>query len=204
MAGDAGGGEGGFGGRDAPPAPECIPRQSCQALCGLFDADPAACGLGTAAECGCVCEERFGGPCPVELAALLTCAGDAPSVDCSARGRVIAGCEQESFALEICDFRAREQLCAQSYPLCSTYCQAAVQSACPRRPESFGSCLCGCEASFTAACEPQFSALMTCAGDAPSFTCDALGRPAPAACDVEWQALDACISPGSSGAPDAG
>jgi hypothetical protein len=199
SAGAAGAAAGGSPG--APVEESCIPRQSCQRLCAAFGSDPSSCGLGTAAQCGCVCEERYNGPCPAELDALLACAGDAPNIDCSTRGRIVPGCENESFALEACDFQAREQLCAGSYPACTPYCRAAVLGFCPLGPESVASCLCGCEASLVTTCAAPFDAFMACSTQTPTFACDEAGRPAATTCPSEWASLASCMS--SIGAPDA-
>jgi len=187
------------------PSLACVPRQACQTLCSAVAADPSGCGLGNDEQCGCICEERFNGPCAAELDALIACTGPAPSVQCASQGRIFYGCESESVALDLCDFRAREQLCAQSYPRCTPYCQAATLSYCSRGPESVTSCLCGCEASFaTPPCDAAFDAFMTCSSDAPDFTCNPSGLPAPTSCDSEWQSVLDCVAPGAESAPDAG
>jgi hypothetical protein len=183
-------------------APSCTPRKGCQRLCQAFGADPAGCGVGDATQCGCICEERFNRPCPNELAALADCVGDAPSIDCSLRGRVFPGCESQSIALQLCDFQAREQLCAQSFPLCTPYCQALTLSFCAQGPASVTSCLCGCEATLATACASQFDAFMSCSNAAPAFTCDAEARPAATGCGLEWQSLQLCA--GGALDPDAG
>jgi hypothetical protein len=194
AAGSAGAG----GAGDAPPEEEtCIPRQGCQRLCSVLGTD-AACGLGTVRQCGCACEERFNGPCPEELDALLACVGDAPSIDCSTRGRIFPGCEDQSFALEVCDFQAREQLCAGSYPDCTPYCRGAMLGFCPLGPESVASCLCGCEATLVTLCTSEFDAFMTCTTKTPAFACDADGRVTATTCVPEWQVLDACMKVGEN------
>jgi hypothetical protein len=195
MSGASGNGTGGTG-----PVESCVPHQECRSFCAAFGTDPSSCGLGDSSECGCNCEQRFNGPCPEELAALLVCAGSTPNVDCATRGRVFAGCESQSFALELCDFRAREQLCAQAYPRCLPYCEASVVSYCAQGPESVNSCLCGCEATLVTRCDAQFNAFMDCSADAPTFSCDGSGRIQAARCLGEWQALNGCIL----GTPDAG
>lgn len=201
MAGASGaGGSAGSGGSAGtrsdglPLEPACIPREGCQRLCSTFGTDPAGCGLGNGAQCGCECEERFNGPCPDELDALVACVGEAPSIDCRARGRIFEGCEDESFALEACDFGAREQLCARAYPACTPYCRAAVLAFCPLGPESAASCLCGCEASLVTTCAAEFDAFMSCSEQAPTFACDLAGRVTASACSAEWQALEACVA----------
>lgn len=208
LAGSAGAGivagasgDAGSAGGGGPVAPSCIPREGCQRLCNVLGADPAACGFGDVEQCGCLCEDRFNGPCPEELAALLACTGDAPALDCAARGRVFAGCESESLALEVCDFRAREQLCARAFPECMAYCTGLTLSFCPLGPDTVTSCLCGCEATLAVTCPSELAAFMTCAGGAPSFACDEAGLPAPASCAAEWQVLDACAR---APRPDAG
>ena len=193
-------GAGGVAG-SGPEQPSCIPREECQRFCAAFGNDPSSCGLGDSSQCGCICEQRFNSPCPNELTALLACAGATPSVDCASRGRIFPGCERESFDLELCDFRGRERLCAQSYPRCQPYCEAAVLGFCALGPNDIGSCLCGCEASLATRCETYFDAFMDCAADAPVFACDADGRSVPTSCLSEWQALDGCLG---VGAPDAG
>jgi hypothetical protein len=155
-------------------------------------ADPSACGLGNARQCGCECEERFNGPCPDELDALMACAGETPSIDCRTRGRILSGCENESFALEACDFQAREQLCAGAHPECTPYCRNAVLAFCPLGPESAASCLCGCEASLVTTCANEFAAFMACSAQAPTFACDGVGRVVATSCAIEWSALAAC------------
>jgi hypothetical protein len=190
AAGSAGSG----GTAEEPPVESCIPREGCQRLCDVLGDDPA-CGLGNATQCGCACEQRFNGPCPEELDALLACTGDAPTIDCRARGRTFAGCENESFALEACDFQAREQLCAGAYPDCTPYCRGAMLSFCPFGPESVASCLCGCEASLVTTCAVAFAAFMTCTSKTPAFTCDTDGRITATSCPTEWQALAACMTP---------
>jgi hypothetical protein len=122
----------------------------------------------------------------------VSCVGDAPSIDCSVRGRIFPGCESQSVALQICDFRAREQLCAQSFPVCMPYCQALTLSFCPQGPDSVTSCLCGCEASLATTCASELAAFMTCSNDVPAFSCGADARPAPTGCVIEWQALQLC------------
>jgi hypothetical protein len=206
MAGNAGGF--GMGGASAGGAagsasnePSCVPRQECRSYCAAFGVDTSACGLGDSSQCGCVCEKRFNEPCPKELAALVACAGNAPDVDCATRGRIFAGCESESFALELCDFRGREQLCAQAYPRCLPYCEAAVLGYCSLGPTSVTSCLCGCEASLVARCDPEFEAFMDCTAEAPTFSCDANGRNVATSCLSQWQALDGCTR---GVVPDAG
>jgi hypothetical protein len=193
-------GSGGAAG-SGPEEPSCIPRQECQRFCAAFGNDPSSCGLGDSSQCGCICEQRFNSPCPNELTALLACAGATPSVDCASRGRIFPGCERESFDLELCDFRGRERLCAQSYPRCQPYCEAAVLGFCSLGPENVTSCLCGCEASLVTRCETYFDAFMDCSADAPAFACDADGRSIPTTCLSEWQALSGCLD-GSP--PDAG
>ena len=187
-------GAAGSAGSDDPPAESCIPRQGCQRLCDILGDDPA-CGLGNVTQCGCACEQRFNGPCPEELDALLACTGDAPTIDCRARGRTFPGCENESFALEVCDFQAREQLCAGAYPDCTPYCRGAMLSFCPLGPESVASCLCGCEASLVTTCTVAFEAFMTCTAKAPAFACDTDGRITATSCPTEWQALATCMAP---------
>ncbi len=191
LGGSSLGGSGGSG----IPEPACIPRESCQRYCAAFGNDAPSCGLGNSAQCGCVCEERFNGPCPDELDALVQCMGDGPPIDCGNRGRLIAGCEQQAVALELCDFRAREQLCALAAPRCLAYCTALQLSFCSQGPESVTSCLCGCEASVVERCQSQFDAFMDCSADAPAFGCDSVGRNVPTSCLAQWQALDACLIP---------
>jgi hypothetical protein len=203
MAGSSGAGAT-TSGPDEPVGPACIPSLGCRQLCDSLGTDPSGCGVGNAQQCGCICEDRFNGPCPDELAAVLSCVGDAPSIDCDVRGRIFPGCERESLALEVCDFQAREQLCAQSYPLCSPYCEAATLSFCSQGPESVTSCLCGCEASLVTRCPDELATFMSCSSNAPQFSCDTSGLPVATACPAEWQALQGCFSPGSLGAPDAG
>lgn len=202
LAGAAG--MGGVGGANENALPGCVAREGCQLLCSAWGSDPAGCGLGDAAQCRCICEERFNGPCPDELDALVECVGDSPAVDCSVRGRVFEGCEAASIELQVCDFLAREQLCAQSFPLCMPYCQAATLSFCPQGPESVTSCLCGCEASLATRCASELEQFMTCSSGAPEFSCGAAGRPVPTSCDLDWQALEACLGGDGSAAPDAG
>jgi hypothetical protein len=201
---NAGSGGLGAGGSAPPEPPACVPQQNCRTICSALAVDPSGCGFGHDGQCGCICEQRLNGPCPAELQALLACTGAAPSVQCSTQGRIFSGCESESVALELCDFRAREQLCAQSYPRCTSYCQAATLSYCPLGPESVSSCLCGCEASLAVTCAAEFDAFMVCSSDAPDFACDGLGRPTPEACSVEWQSLLDCSVGAPDPAPDAG
>ena len=197
LSGSGGGGSGGSEGAET----SCIPRQECRSYCAAFGVDTASCGMGDSSQCACVCEKRFDEPCPQELAALVACAGTSPDVDCATRGRIFAGCETESFALELCDFRGRERLCAQAYPRCLPYCEGAVLGYCSLGPSSVTSCLCGCEASLVARCDPQFEAFMDCTADAPAFSCDGDGRNVATSCLPQWQALDSCVG---GGLPDAG
>ena len=201
MAGSAGGLNTSGSAGSGPIEPGCIPREDCRTFCAAFGNDPASCGLGNTAQCGCICEQRFHGPCPEQLGALLSCVGSTPRVDCANHGRIFTGCEQPSFELELCDFRAREELCAQSYPRCLPYCEAAVLGYCPLGTDSVTSCLCGCEASLIGRCESQFNTFMDCSADAPVFTCDGNGRELSSGCLSEWQALDSCVR-GTT--PDAG
>ena len=194
----------GGGAGQAPDEPACLPRQECQRLCGALGDDPASCGLGDRRQCGCLCEERFNGPCPDELATLAACIRDAPSIDCAARGRIFPGCEDESFALEACDFSAREQLCAGAYPACTPFCRGLRLAFCTRGPESAAACLCGCEATLVTTCAAQFDAFMSCSAGTPTFACDADGRATAVSCADQWQALEACMAAPAPGSPDAG
>jgi hypothetical protein len=201
LAGAAG--SAGAAGAPADFRPDCIPREGCQQLCRALGTDPAGCGLGDGDECECICEQRFNGPCPDELDGLLACTGEDISVDCPARGRIFRGCESESVALELCDFRAREQLCAQAFPACTAYCVPLTLSFCTRGPESVTSCLCGCEATLESLCSAQFDAFMSCSNQAPAFSCSD-GLPAPSQCLPEWRALQTCAGVTVSSTPDAG
>jgi hypothetical protein len=203
MAGESGA-AGALGTGEPSTGLSCVPRQSCQRLCGAVGDDPSRCGLGNVSQCGCLCEDRFNGPCPDELDALVACIGDAPGIDCSVRGRIFPGCEDPSFALEVCDFRAREQLCAGSYPECTAYCRGAMLAACPLGPESLPSCLCGCEASLVTSCSAPFEAFMACTAQAPAFACDSSGRLTMASCTSEWQTLSTCVDGLVAGRADAG
>lgn len=189
SAGPGGAASGGSGGEGGTAS--CIPREECQRLCAVLASD-GACGLGDASQCGCNCEARFNVPCPGELDELLACAGEAPSIDCGARGRIFSGCENESFALDLCDFQARGELCAEQFPPCTPYCRGALLAGCSLGPASVTSCLCGCEQSYATRCAVEFAAFMDCASNEPAFACDAAGRVVAALCAPEWQALDAC------------
>jgi hypothetical protein len=178
---------GGAGGESS----SCIPREACQELCDVLGND-GACGLGTASQCGCNCEERFHLPCPGELDELLACVGEAPSIDCGVRGRIFTGCENESFALDLCDFQSRGELCAEDFPPCTPYCRGAILAGCTIGPESVSSCLCGCEQSYATKCAAEFATFMDCASNEPAFACDSSGRVVAALCEPEWQALDVC------------
>lgn len=196
------GGMGGMGGVEGF-VPPCIPRQACLDLCSSLGDDPASCGVGDAEECACICERRFNAPCPTELDALVACTGAGAEIDCTVRGRIFPGCEDESIALDLCDFRTREQLCAQGFPLCLQYCRAATLSFCSQGPESVSSCLCGCEASLATRCASDFGAFMSCSNDAPEFVCDGAGRPLSSGCSVEWQSLESCVDNSVLPGPDA-
>jgi hypothetical protein len=191
LGGVVAGGAGAGGNAGSSPLDGCIPRDACQGLCGLLG-DDAACGLGNTSQCGCTCEARFAGPCPGELDALLGCIGETPNVECGDRGRVFPGCESESFALDVCDFQARGELCAEDYPPCSPYCRGTLLASCPLGPESVSSCLCGCEQSYAIRCAAEFGAFMACTSNEPAFACDPAGRVVAAVCETEWQRLDAC------------
>jgi hypothetical protein len=188
----------------SPDAPLCPASPECQRLCSGLADDPAACGLGDRGQCGCLCEERFDGPCPGELAALSDCIRDEPSVDCRERGRIFPGCEDESFALEACDFAARDQLCAGAYPACTPFCRGLRLAFCPSGPESAAACLCGCEATVVTRCATEFEAFMGCTEQTPSFACDGEGRVVAASCEPAWQALAACMAVPAPGSADAG
>jgi hypothetical protein len=203
-AGVEGGAPGTAGAAGSAPEGACQSAPECQRLCSALADDPAACGLGDRRQCGCLCEERFNGPCPAELAALSDCIRDAPSIDCATRGRIFPGCEDESFALEACDFSAREQLCAGAYPACTPFCRGLRSAFCPRGPESAASCLCGCEATVVTRCAAAFDAFMGCSEGTPTFACDADGRVVAAACEEAWQTLAACMAVPAPGSPDAG
>ena len=200
-------GASGAAGSDAisdPPEPECVPREPCRRLCAAVGDDPANCGLGNRTQCGCICEDRFHGPCPEELEALTSCIGDTPSIDCSTRGRIFPGCENESFALELCDFRAREQLCASTYPACTAYCRGATLAFCPQGPETAASCMCGCEATLVTTCSSEFDAFMACTDNEPVFSCDGTGRLQANSCGDQWDALNGCMDAIVAGPADAG
>jgi hypothetical protein len=143
-------------------------------------------------------------PCPDELVALSDCIRDAPSIDCAARGRIFTGCEDESFALEACDFSAREQLCASAYPACTPFCRGMRLAFCPHGPESAAACLCGCEATVVTRCAAELDVFMGCTEGQPTFACDGDGRVVSSSCAGEWQALAACMVVPAPGSPDAG
>ena len=200
----ASGAAGSAGDSNQPFEPECVPREPCQRLCAAVADDPANCGLGNRAECGCICEDRFNGPCPEELEALTNCTGATPSIDCSVRGRIFQGCENESFALELCDFRAREQLCASTNPACTAYCRGAILAFCPQGPETAASCMCGCEATLVTTCASEFDAFINCNKGDPVFSCDDTGKLQASACANQWNALNGCMNAIAAGPVDAG
>jgi hypothetical protein len=204
AAGDGSGGSGmgGAGMGGAPPLrDDCTPSEACQAYCAALGPDPS-CGVGTAAQCACLCEDRFHEPCPTELAAVLACvSSESASGDCRVGGRVIPGCEAESIGLELCDLGGLEQLCGSSTPVCDPYCRATTLSFCGKASESVGQCLCGCEKNIAGRCEVELQAFMSCAGDDPAFSCTAGGDLVPPSCPGEWQTFQTCLL---GLAPDAG
>jgi hypothetical protein len=201
-AGSAGSGLGGSGmGGSGPLRDDCTPSEACTSYCAALGPD-TTCGVGDAAQCACFCQDRFGDPCPEELAAVLECVGQSSaSADCSTRGRVIEGCESESIALELCDLGGREQLCARNTPVCEPYCLATTLAFCNQSSESVGECLCGCEQNVADRCETELQAFLTCADDEPSFTCGEQGELVPGSCSAEWQTFRTCLVPEQ---PDAG
>jgi hypothetical protein len=204
ASGDGSGGSGLAGSGTGGPTSlrdDCTVTSACQSYCDALGPDPS-CGVGTAAQCGCLCEDRFNDPCPQKLAALLECVStSSASGDCRAQGRVIAGCEAESIDLELCDLGGREQLCGRDSPLCEPYCRATSLSFCSQASESVGQCLCGCELNIADRCDAELAAFMTCSASAPEFSCGAEGELLPASCAAEWQTLQVCVR---GEAPDAG
>jgi hypothetical protein len=201
-AGAAGGGLGGAGmGGSTPLRDDCTPSEACTSYCAALGPD-TTCGVGDAAQCACFCEDRYGDPCPAELAAVLECISErSASGDCSTRGRVIEGCEQETIALELCDLGGREQLCARNTPVCDPYCRATTLAFCNQSSESVGECLCGCEQNVSDRCETELQAFMTCADDDPTFSCGTSGELVPGSCSSEWQTFRTCLV---GDQPDAG
>lgn len=197
-AGDAGGAAGsGLGGAGlggaTPVRDDCTPSEACTSYCAALGPD-TTCGVGDAAQCACFCQDRYGDPCPDELAAVLECvSANSASGDCSTRGRVIEGCEQETIALEICDLGGREQLCGRSTPICDPYCRATTLAFCNQSSESVGECLCGCDENVADRCETELQAFMTCADDDPSFSCGSAGELVPDSCSAEWQTFRSCL-----------
>ena len=192
---------GGEAGSSGMPVRECTPSQDCVDLCAAYGPDPA-CGMGSAAQCPCICEERLALSCPSELRTLLQCVGSpAASINCTATGRIFESCVDESLGLEDCELRVNEASCGSNTSVCAGLCRSARLAFCEAGPETVGDCTCGCERSADLGCSDELDSFSQCAGNSPAFTCDNAGRPVSADCPVQWQAVVECLqlTPGDAG-----
>jgi hypothetical protein len=82
--------------------------------------------------------------------------------------------------------------------VCETYCGPVVAAGCAGGPPTEPACLAGC-AAILAECPDAFAAVATCAGEAPTITCDAAGTPVATGCETEQAALMGCMMGGPCG-----
>jgi len=78
---------------------------------------------------------------------------------------------------------------------CQDNCPAVLEPGCTNGPADMDDCLGGCEVAKNT-CPSEFNAMVSCAGDNPTFICDAYDSPAPQGCDVQNAELQACLQGG--------
>lgn len=77
---------------------------------------------------------------------------------------------------------------------CDDVCPFVLQAACAGGPPDLQTCVDGCAAN-QAACTIAFNQMLACIGTMPAFACDPMGRPTVAGCEMQFDALYACIMP---------
>jgi hypothetical protein len=80
---------------------------------------------------------------------------------------------------------------------CQDNCQAVLEPGCTNGPVDMEDCLAGCEVAKTE-CPSEFAALADCAGDNPTFVCDAYDSPVPQGCESQNVELQACLQGGEA------
>ncbi|MDC0716726.1 hypothetical protein [Nannocystis bainbridge] len=78
---------------------------------------------------------------------------------------------------------------------CEALCDLVIVPMCAGGPPDPAACVAGCEESKAGACKAEFSDLRACAGEQPTFTCDAAERPLVAGCEDPFAAFYACSMP---------
>lgn len=75
---------------------------------------------------------------------------------------------------------------------CAAICEFVVPAACSEGPPELSDCVSGCEAVLAGDCRIPFHHTLACAGGAPNFGCDAMGRPVVAGCEQQFANLYMC------------
>lgn len=76
---------------------------------------------------------------------------------------------------------------------CEEICPATVAAMCPGGPPDLEACVPGCMDTMNGRCSLQHSQVRACIGPAPTFTCDAMGRPTVIGCEDLFDALYMCL-----------
>ena len=86
---------------------------------------------------------------------------------------------------------------AEVFPLpcldCEQMCEYSVAPACAGGAPDQATCVVGCEEVRAGPCRIEFSDVLACIGEAPTFTCDVEERPVVLGCEGEFIALYACL-----------
>jgi hypothetical protein len=77
---------------------------------------------------------------------------------------------------------------------CDEVCPFVLAAKCDGGPPDQTACVDGCNAN-QAACTIEFNQMLACIMGTPTFSCDPMGLPTVAGCEVQFAALYACIMP---------
>lgn len=76
---------------------------------------------------------------------------------------------------------------------CPGICEFTVQPMCDGGPPDLDTCVAGCMDAMAGRCEIPFADMLACAGQMPTFTCDAADRPLVEGCEPAFDALYMCL-----------
>ena len=76
---------------------------------------------------------------------------------------------------------------------CEPLCELSVAAGCAAGAPDQAACVTGCQEIMAGPCSIEHSDTRACAGETPTFTCDAEGRPIVAGCEDDFTALYACL-----------
>ena len=163
----------------------CVDDDPCAVVCEAELAAACPGGPPSYPACALMCRS-ISAECGAETAALLSCVGATPEVECATSdfGIDFTGCTSQFAA--VLDCAARDP--------CGTFCPQVVAAHCPYGPPDLDTCLDGCIGGAFGGCIPELHDLSDCAGAAPAVTCDGTtGAPRVVGCETETATFQACM-----------